>query len=365
MRNTAAEGRWVYGHPPFGYTVKHAIPGRAGRLVVVPEDAEVVRLVWAIYEDGNGDKGTAAILTLRGVPAPYRPDLPRKRAPGTWTPKHVSQIITSPVYAGRLTYKGTVVCEAAHEAIIDPVRFDRVQALRRTRHRTQRKTNPIRLGERGLFTPWLRCGLCGGPVKVSHSRPDVGPWRYICATRAYNRAVCDGMSGRVDEVDPLALDALWERVTDEALLDHAARWQAWLAGQGQQQIEDHRYAIQARIAEADAAIKRAVGMVSDGLVEKADIAEQVQRHGAARDTARDELALLPAPAPVPLVTPEDAAGLRAKVMAAFEDKPVQVRRKALDRVLDSAELHPERLLIRFRPRWEGSGHTHHDPYGPP
>lgn len=75
MRRAAAEGRWTFGHCPFGYERHHDLPGKAGRLVVVPAEAEVVRAVFDLYEAGDGFKIVADVFTRRGVPAtrPRRP----------------------------------------------------------------------------------------------------------------------------------------------------------------------------------------------------------------------------------------------------------------------------------------------------
>jgi hypothetical protein len=169
----------------------------------------------------------------------------------------------------------------------------------------------------------------------------------------------------VDLLDPVILDALESRVlTDEALLDAAARWKTSLAAEGQSELADRRGSIEARIAKADAAIKHLVGMVARGLAEEADIAGEQRIHMAARDAARDELALLRVPEPLPEVTLADAVRLRVAVRAAWADKPTKVRRAALARVVERVELHPRRVVVQCRPRFGGDD-THHDPSGPP
>ncbi len=368
MRRAACEGRWTFGHCPFGYERHHDVPGKAGRLVAVLAEAEVVRMVFDLYEAGDGFKVVADVLSRRGVPAPERADLPRKRAPGAWTPKHVRSIVTSAVYAGRVMYKGEAVAPTAHEPIIDPVRFDRMQALRRSRDRGGVKLSPMRQGERGLFTPWLRCAGCGGKMRVQRSTAKNGIFYYHCSTHIDMRSRCTGINARIDYLDPLILDYIDRNVlSDDVLRDAAARWRVSLDTDGRRAIAERRAQIEARLAAACEAIKRTVGMVAAKMVELADIADAVAQHTAARDAARDDLALLPLPVALPEVGELEIVAFRASVRAAFDARPIEARRAALQRILTEITLAPNTLSVRFLPRFDRgtTGYIHHEPEGPP
>lgn len=143
MRAAAREGRCPW-PAPFGWRAHHDVPGRAGRLVPDPPKARIVQDVFALYEAGHGDKAIAATLTARGVPPPDHPTKRRQRVPGTWRAKHVQSILKNPTHAGRIVYQGEVLCEQAHEPLIAPDRFDRLQALRRSKYREQKRENPVR-----------------------------------------------------------------------------------------------------------------------------------------------------------------------------------------------------------------------------
>jgi hypothetical protein len=89
-----------------------------------------------------------------------------------------------------------------------------VQALRRLKDRSRKEgkgngQNPIRLGERGLLTPWLRCGHCGGSIHVAAGGTrEKRTYLYYCSERADNRASCPGISVRTEVLDRIVLDAL-------------------------------------------------------------------------------------------------------------------------------------------------------------
>lgn len=363
MRAVAAEGRWPYGPPPFGYRVEHHVPGRAGRLVVIPEEAEILGLVADLYEAGDGDKAIAAILTARGVRPPDHPTQIRERAPGTWRPKHVAQILTRATYAGRIEWNGEVLAPNAHEAIIAPERFDRLQALRRSKYREKRRENPVHASERGLFRPWLRCGACGGGMTVTHGHGD--NWHYACRVRTENNFACEGVNARVDRLDPLLLDVLAREVlTDEALRAAVERWRTSLDGDGRREDEARRAQIEARITEAQARIGRVLELVGEGEVRQDDAKAALRRHYAARDAAKDELALLPTREPLPAFTDADLASFRRRILDAAAAKPVADRRAALGRLLSSVVLRPGKARVAYRPRLGPENH-YHDPPGPP
>ena len=363
MRSVAREGRYP-GPPPYGYVAEHSIPGKAGRLVPVPEQADVVREIVRLYGD-RGDKDVAKILTSRGVPPPDHPTHRRQRAPGTWRAKHVKRILTTATYAGRIVLKGEVLCDAAHEPLIPPEQFDRLQALRRSRYRERRRENPVTASERGLFKPWLRCEHCGGGMRSSRgSRGEMEKWHYQCATRAQNTAACVGTNAPLDDLDTLLLDKVIDDIlTDDALRAAWDRWRASLEGDGRRDILARREAVQARIDTADAAIKRTVGMVARGLAEEADVAEELRLHRAARDAARDDLALLPSAEALAL--PQfDLPAFRRRVTAALRSAALPKQRQALASIITAINLDPGVATIRYRPRGSGANH-HHDPPGPP
>ncbi|MDP2308630.1 MAG: recombinase family protein [Pseudomonadota bacterium] len=357
MRGAAEEGRWTCGRPPFGYRVEHDIAGHAGRLTVVPAEAEIIRIVFALYEGGDGDKEVARILTEdRGVTPPG--------SAAAWVAKAVADILTNPVYAGRIVYGGETRCEHAHEAIIAPERWDRVQALRRSRYRERVRGNPTTTGGRGAFLPWLRCGQCGGGMHVQHGIED--RFHYGCRTRTRRKAACVGINVRVDLFDSLVSARIIEDVlTDGALQAAADRWRASLEGDGRHELTTQRTAIEARIAEADRAIRRTVALVSGGTLEARDVADELKLRRAARRAAEDELALLPVPLPLSAATGTDIAAFRSRLISALADKPVPAQRVAMATLISSITLTPGVAVLKYRPRFGNVQNPEVAPHGGP
>ncbi len=146
-----------------------------GRLVVVPEEAEIVRQIFADYLSGMGHASIAKKLKLQGV-AP--------ESGNTWGRSSIHRILTNINYTGNLilqkTYRNDFrtkksfinrgearkyYVEGSHEAIVSLDDFERVRqemALRATKyyHATAKANR-----EPNLFCSILRCGICGRNLK--------------------------------------------------------------------------------------------------------------------------------------------------------------------------------------------------------
>ncbi len=348
MQGAAEEGRWTNGAAPYGYRTVHDVAGRSGRLTVHPAEAEAVRTVFALYESGDGAKSVAAAMTARGVPPPSS-GLIRKGDRTCWSRKNVATIVQSPAYAGRIVHHGAVLRDAAHDAIIAPERWERTQALRRSRFRKRTRENSLRAGDQGVFLPWLRCGTCGGAMHVQHGTKE--RYHYACSLRSENKAACTGVNARTDLLDAILWRVIMEAVLpDDMLTASAQRWRSSFDGEGLRRLHDHRAAIEARIAGADMAIRRAVDLVARGVVAETDIADSIRQQRAARDAARDDLALMPVPLPVPSVTPSDLRAFRYRILAAAAAKPIAERRAGLKRLVSSIVIAPGVATLTYCPR---------------
>lgn len=145
-----------------------------GEMVIVPEEAEVVRLIFDLYLSGMGTQSIARKLNNDGIPtqnAQY------------WRHAVIQQILRNEKYTGDMllqkTYRpdfrvkrkrrnnGEVrryYVENSHEAIISKDVFELAQSERRRRCK---KYNPnyenASRDNSELFTGIMTCGLCGGP----------------------------------------------------------------------------------------------------------------------------------------------------------------------------------------------------------
>lgn len=356
MQSQAARGFWTHGTTAFGY---EAVKAEGGQKLVVTErtrdDFELVKRIFRMADETNdGARRIAEQLTLEGIAPPGDPSHPREVASGAWRSRHVHYMLKNRVYCGHIVYKGEVMCRDTHEAAVDDATFERIQAKRALRDRKQRgkdamPANPIRVGTRGLLTPWLRCGSCGGRiVVVAGGKKGARTYLYYCGTRQDNPAACPGLSVRTDVLDERVMDAIERRVlTTDNVKNLIANTREALANSDVDEAAAERDRLAAHIADLDRKIRLAASSVINGLMEEADAKAITAPLIAQRDTARLQLKALPARKDVPDPASVKPEVFREAVLAAWQARPIAERRAALDKVLDRVTLDEGGIAIDY------------------
>lgn len=190
-RQRARQGLFISSQTPYGYQKD---PRNRNRLIIDPEAAAVVRIIFSLSENGMGSVAIASELKARRIVTPsvykyQRGDERFARYPAlkngdhcAWCAATISQILKNPVYTGTLinlktevvNYKTKqylpvpperqIVTPNAHEAIIDEAQFQRVQEVRSKNvcsalaHRTN------------IFRGKLFCECCSHPLAISRKQ---------------------------------------------------------------------------------------------------------------------------------------------------------------------------------------------------
>ena len=131
MRQKAETGSGLAGfNNPYGYAFKD------GKLVVVDEEAHVVREMFLSYLEGNSIGWIAWNLN--------RQEIGTKRG-NAWTKWSVGRLLHNPIYAGWLRWDGLVV-KSDHEPIVTGEIFDQVQIRSADRERVGKWKHAATLG---------------------------------------------------------------------------------------------------------------------------------------------------------------------------------------------------------------------------
>ena len=102
-RQKAKHGGYAGGRPPYGYRAEN------GYLIAIPHEAQIVRKIFELYEDGMRISRIAMLLTEAGIPA---------RRSDIWSAATVTKIIKNrSFYEGHYKY-GEIEVEGVHEALI-------------------------------------------------------------------------------------------------------------------------------------------------------------------------------------------------------------------------------------------------------
>ncbi len=224
VRRRQEDGKWLCA-APYGYIInKHQ------QFEIIPAEAETVRQIFRLYNDGWGYKRIANWLTDQKIATPRMSERERKEAAGeeyrravkpVWSVITVQGILDNDFYIGTLRQgKFTrakingkdirrdeaehIVIKNHHQPVIDCRTFAITKALREKRSVTHYRGTKI---YDNVYSGFLFCGDCGAPM-FSMSRPDLRE-AYRCGT--YHRRGLKGCTShhiRVDKLNELVKEYL-------------------------------------------------------------------------------------------------------------------------------------------------------------
>ena len=221
-------GQYIGAFAPYGY-VKH--PKDKHRLIIDPDAAEIVKLIFSLFLKGTSKRAIALYLNEHGVPSPSAYKLQKGIPVSTrgydapmWGARMIHSILTNPTYTGDLaqgrsrvkSYKvhevesvpreEWVEVAGTHEAIIDYETFDKVQALLQRDTRTSPKGREVH-----LFSGFLKCADCGRAI--TRSVGNNNNVYYACSTyKNRSRTACTMHSIKHTRLEAAVLFAVQQQV---------------------------------------------------------------------------------------------------------------------------------------------------------
>ena len=219
IRRRQADGKWICA-APYGYLVN-----KQQEFEICPAEAEVVRRIFELYNQGSGYKKIANTLTDMGIPTPRMSERERREAAGetynrrvkrAWSIATVQTILDNDFYIGtlrqgkytRAKINGKDVRRAREEQIVlehhhPPIIDSRTFAVTRE----NRKKRSV-YHYRGIkkydhsYSGLMFCGDCGAPM-FSVSRADLRP-AYTCGSyHRRGRKGCTSHRVRTEKLDEL------------------------------------------------------------------------------------------------------------------------------------------------------------------
>lgn len=215
-RLAAAEGRYISSRPPYGYEPTKLPTGEC-TLAIKPNEAEIVRQIFAWHIAGEGGGKIATRLTNMGIPSPY--------GAKAWWQTTVRNIIKNPVYIGHVTWDkrvDTVVgidesgrkihkrvrnasytdAVGIHPAIVSDDTF-------RTANGIARPAPPVRhdLTISNPFIGMVRCSICGHTMQFNMGREKPDGTRYPDRIRCRNPA-CPTIGCTIAQLESAVSDTL-------------------------------------------------------------------------------------------------------------------------------------------------------------
>lgn len=185
-RQQAKDGKYIGSQAPYGYVI------RDHKLIIDPEAAKVVQLIFELTCQGLGEVEICKQLEQRKIESPgyykercgelkssYYHD---RQRPYYWCTANINKIVNDQVYLGKLVslksetvnYKTKhrvatkpeqrFVTPNAHEPIISPEQFNAAKLVKKS-HRC-----PAKMHRDNIFRGLLYCDCCGHPLSIAHKK---------------------------------------------------------------------------------------------------------------------------------------------------------------------------------------------------
>jgi len=234
------QGKFIGSFATYGYQKD---PQDHNHLLIDPEAAEVVQLIYQWFLEGMSIMGIAKRLNEQGIlnPTAYKQSQGQKyhhpsgkKNDKMWPDTSVRRVLSKEVYTGTLvqgvnrikSYKlqmveavpkeEWIVVEDTHEAIIDKETFWKVQSMLQRDTRTAPRKSEVY-----LFSGFLKCADCGRAMNRKKITQSYGIYcYYICSTyKKMNKSACSKHTIRSEILEGAVLTTIQQQIQIAVSMD--------------------------------------------------------------------------------------------------------------------------------------------------
>jgi site-specific DNA recombinase len=196
------KGKWAGGHPLLGYDINP----KGFKLVVNEDEAKRVRAIFELYLEHGGLVSTVEELRRRGwTTKRWTTRKGHERGGHAFNKTNLHQLLTNPVYIGKVRHKATLY-DGEHQALITPDVWQKVQVQLRKNGRTGGGLVRTQFG--ALLRGLLRCVPCGCAMTPAGSTHGTKRYRYYTCTSAQKKGwhTCPSKSIPAGEIERFVVD---------------------------------------------------------------------------------------------------------------------------------------------------------------
>jgi site-specific DNA recombinase len=359
MRESAKQGFWNGTTPPLGYRIFAAERRGAKvkkRLEIDPVEAELVRLIFRLYAEGDGRSGPLGVkettkwLNQRGY---------RTRRGATFGVGPLHRILKSSYYAtgkwpygrrnsrtGGLHDPATIV-EIEIPPIIQLELLEKVHA--RLARNNPRVTPPRVVNGPTLLTGLATCACCGaGMTRTGTRRRNRSYSYYTCAgCHQKGKSVCRGRHVSMAKLDGLVIENVKERLFTPERLTTILESLLERQRTKNRAVEDRRAALAAELAATNEKLNRLYRAIEDGIVNlDAQLKQRVDALKAQRDLAQASLDRVVVQANTrAMITPDRLAAFSQLMRERLDTGDTQARKAYLQSVISHIEVDDDKVRI--------------------
>lgn len=223
--SSVKEGKYVGNSPPYGYERVKLEREKGFTLKPIPEQADIVRMIFDWYTSGEVQDGHKKRLGISLIVRRLN-ELGIKPLRGdSWVPSSIRDMLINPIYIGKIRWnwrpqqkkmingkvtkqrprsEDVIIVDGLHKAIIDTDTFDQAQYnMQQNPARPINERNSVKNPLAGL----VKCGKCGrGMIRRPYPK---GPDTLMCPATH-----CKNVSSRLEYVEEKILEGLREWLQD-------------------------------------------------------------------------------------------------------------------------------------------------------
>ena len=362
MFENANQGFWNGTTPPLGYVIVGAEQRGSKlkkRLEIDPVEAEVVRLIFRLYLEGDRATNTPPLGVKETVKWLNKSGYTTKRG-GLFGSGALHHILTNTAYVGRWPYNvrdsqsgevrpASEWVDIPTPRIIDDTIFEAVKAKLVANNP---RVSPVRaVSGPILLTGLATCAHCGAGMtqRTGTSRSGRVYAYYTCAGRAQKGPeACRGNTIPMATLDNLVLSALEERLLQPERLTEVLLALLQRRAARALSIETRLVNLQSEVARAEEGLRRLYRMVETGVAELDDLlADRIKtltgergRAQSALDRARNEGRT------VVTIAPEKVVAFGALMRDVLQNAATPARKLYLRALLSSVEVDDNAIRIK-------------------
>ncbi|MEN6521148.1 MAG: recombinase family protein [Armatimonadota bacterium] len=258
------KGRYLGGTPAYGYNVDYS----AGKLVVNPEEAKIVRRIFKRFIENGSCLGIAKELNAEGITTKtWTTKNGSFHQGGDWSTQHVYRVLNNRTYIGETVHNGESY-PGLHEAIVSRQVWDKVQRI--FADGTARKRNQETHEVKALLRGIIRCGHCGRSMICSYTKAKNKIYRYYICNGAmrFGYASCQVKSVPAGEVEKAVLGQLRALLSSPEVIAETFRAAKELEAREIEALGEEKSALEMRIVELRASASNLVAYDDNGTAEQ-------------------------------------------------------------------------------------------------
>ena len=238
---TRRKGKYIGGPPVLGYDVDR----ERKRLVVNPEEADLVRLIFARFAEDRSTTRLAAELNTAGhTTKSWVTKQGVTRAGVPWNKAYLYRVLNNPLYLGEVTHKGERY-PGEQEAIVSRELWEQAQAILAARSRV--RSARTRIKTPALLRGIIRCAHCDCAMGPTYAKRRGKEYRYYLCVQAakHGHSTCPTRSLAAGEIEATVIEQL------RALLRAPESWARSCRRGGNGVLGAHALAAAARALDRD------------------------------------------------------------------------------------------------------------------